>query len=417
LVRIGSAVAGNLQYNTPTGGSAGILVRRCRHRRSEERQVIRKAWGGQSTAAVPLMELVTIICGVAATVAISQLVSVTEENGIPAAKFAPLTQLLLFITAIVTIGRFYHGNIRHLDEEYAGRHGKGHSDRIRVGLSGKLATDFVVIASEALILVGLAYLLLAPIQYILLNSILLLLDSTWFFFFHASSQEMSKSWAANNLLFGVAFLVGGLWLFMVGHRSPQQQLVAVAIFALLVLVNTVIDVANEFHFYFPTGLPEPVLFLAAPFTGALKQDNGSPIFDGRLKEDLIKTINYFEDRDFEGKRYKVRSAHRREAFGNDKMSPTEALAKDLEWLESSGIVIAVLSGDTSPGVQMELGAALALGKPIIQVVADGVIPPYLNNAFSKKTFADQRRVHVIHGDLSSNLGKIEETVENIMSGA
>lgn len=378
--------------------------------------MIRKAWGGQGTAAVPLMELVTIICGIAATVAISQLVSVTEENGIPASKFAALTPLLLFITAIVTIGRFYHGNIRHLDEEYAGRHGKGHTDRIRVGLSGRLATDFVVIASEALILVGLAYLLLAPIQYILLNSILLLLDATWFFFFHTSSQEISKSWVANNLLFGVAFLVGGLWLFM-GHRSSEQQLIAVAIFALLVIVNTVIDVTYEFDFYFPTGLPDPVLFLAAPFTGALKQDNGSEVFDGRLKEELTQTINYFENRHFEGKRYTVRSAHRREAFGNDKMSPTEALAKDLEWLESSGIIIAVLSGDTSPGVQMELGAALALGKPIIQVVADGVIPPYLNNAFSKKIFADERRVHVIHGDLISNLGKLEETVEKIMSGA
>jgi nucleoside 2-deoxyribosyltransferase len=378
--------------------------------------VIRKAWGGQSTAAVPLMELVTIICGIAATVAIAQLVTVTEENGIPGSKFAPLVPLLLFVSAIVTIGRFYHGNIRHLDEEYAGgRHGKGHTDRVRVGLAGRLATDFVVIASEALILVGLAYLLLAPIQYILLNSILLLLDSIWFFFYHTSSPESSKNWVANNLLFGVTFLVMGLWLLM-GHRSSQQQLIAVVIFALLVLVNTVIDVTNEFDFYFPTGLPEPVLFLAAPFTGALIQDNGSPVFDGRLKEELTQTINYFEDRYFEGKRYTVRSAHRREAFGKDKMSPTEALAKDLEWLESSGIVIAVLSGDTSPGVQMELGAALALGKPIIQVVADGVTPPYLNNAFSKKTFADERRVHVIHGDLISNLGKIEDTVEKIMSG-
>ena len=112
--------------------------------------MIRKAWGGQSTAAVPLMELVTIICGIAATVAIAQLVTVTEENGIPGSKFAPLVPLLLFVSAIVTIGRFYHGNIRHLDEEYAGgRHGKGHTDRVRVGLAGRLATDFVVIASES----------------------------------------------------------------------------------------------------------------------------------------------------------------------------------------------------------------------------------------------------------------------------
>jgi hypothetical protein len=406
--------AADVGYSTPTVNTSGILVRRCHHGGSEEkRQMMRRACGSQSTGAMPLMELLTIMCGIAATVAISQLASVTEQNGIPASKVAPLNNLLLFATTIITIARFYHSNMRHLDDEYAGRHGRGRTDRIAVDPSVGLATDFAVAASEALILVYLAYLLQSPVKYILANSMLLLIDSTWFFFFHYSTQKGRKNGVANNLLFGVIFLVGGLWLFM-AQASARMQFAAVAIFVLLVLMNTIIGVTNEFDFYFPTVTPRPVLFLAAPFTGVLKQDSGIQIFDDHLKEELNQTINYFEGKYLGGKRYEVLSAHRRQAFGDEKMTPAEALAKDLEWLESASVVIAVLSGDTSPGLQIELGAALALRKPIIQVIAYELNPPYLDVAFFEELFADERRVYVIHGNLISNLHKLEEIVDEIM---
>ena len=110
----------------------------------------------EQQAAKPLKELITIICGVAATVAVAQLLGQTLRDGVYAAQFPPILPTVLFTIVLLTIGRFYHGNIRHLDEEYAGRGGKaytGGTDDFRFSVGTRLAADFFVIAAQALLLV------------------------------------------------------------------------------------------------------------------------------------------------------------------------------------------------------------------------------------------------------------------------
>jgi len=364
---------------------------------------------GQSAphrAAKPLTDITTILCGIAATVAISQLLSLTENNGIPTIHRPPLTQTLLFIISIITIVRFYLGNIRHLDEEYTGRYGKAHTQNPRTGRGKSLSEDFAAIVIESLVIVGLAYLLWSPVLYIVLHSLLLLIDSAWFFWFHKNPDERSKAWAGNNLSFGFIFIVAAVFLLAKTPVSHGWVQVAVEIFAFLAVVNTVYDVKNEFDFYFPSQQYAPIIFLSASLTNEFTEGT----FNETLKEDLERTINFFRSNS-----YKVYSAHERENFGRHLDPPDRALKSDLDWIEESGLIIAVMTGENpSPGVQMELGAALILGKPIIQIIFPGACVPHLNRAFDEETFKSDRIVSVIHGDLSpQNLEKLLKKVDEL----
>jgi hypothetical protein len=346
-------------------------------------------------AALPLTELTTIVSGIAATVAISTLLKSTKLESGDTQPFH-LSTVLLFVTSIVTIVRFYLGNFRHLDEQYIGRHGKSYSTQFGSSIGRRLAADFVVIILQSLLTVGLAYLLNWPIQYVFVYCVLLLVDAIWFFFFHSvdSDRAKAKYWALNNLGFGILFLVGNLVLLLLrNHLTVGWQQIAVAGFAFLALVNTSLDVYNQFDFYFPSQRPQKVVFLAAPFTG---ERDGDGIVNNPLRDDLIAIIDHFSR-----KRYVVRSAHKREDFGRNLYNPEDALEEDLSWLGGSGVVVAIMKGDSpSPGVQMELGAALVLGKPIVQIILPGANVPYLNGAFAQAEFSHGRNIHIIRGEIS-----------------
>lgn len=343
-------------------------------------------------AALPLTELTTIVCGIAATTAIAGLLLSIKQGCGDAQRFS-LATVLLFTICIITIMRFYLGNFRHLDEQYFGGHGKSYSTQSRSPVGRRLAADFLVIIVQSLLAVGLAYLLNSPIQFIFVYSVLLLVDAFWFFFFHEISSDRAKYWALNNLGFGFLFLVAG-FLLVRNHLTVGWLEVAISIFASLALVNTGLDVYNQFDFYFPSLRRPRVVFLAAPFTG---ERDAEGVFNQALRDDLNKIMDYLRQ-----KRYVVRSAHEREGFGENLYSAGKALEADLTWLDGSGVVVAIMKGNSpSPGVQMELGAALALGKPIVQIIFPDANVPYLNAAFEAAEFGHGRSFHVIRGNISS----------------
>jgi nucleoside 2-deoxyribosyltransferase len=346
-------------------------------------------------AALPLTEFTTIVCGVAATLAIAGLLSPPIKQGSGDAQRFSLSTVLLFTTCIVTIVRFYLGNFRHLDEQYLGGQGKSYSGNSRSPVGRRLAADFLVIIVESLLTVGLAYLLYSPIWFVFVYCVLLLFDAVWFYFFHDIDSNRAKYWVLNNLGFGVVFLVAGFsFLSVRNHLTFGWQQVAIAGFASLALVNTGLDVYNQFGFYFPSASRQRIVFLAAPFTA---ERDAEGVVNKALRDDLNKIMDYFRK-----KRYVVRSAHEREDFGKNLYSPARALRGDLDWLDGCGVVVAIMKGNSpSPGVQMELGAALALGKPIVQIVFPDANVPYLNAAFEEGEFGDARNIHVIRGKISS----------------
>ena len=166
----------------------------------------------------------------------------------------PILPTVLFTIVLLTIGRFYARKystpLMRSTQAGAERPTPGGTDDFRFSVGTRLAADFFVIAAQALLLVLLAYLIVAPfLIYVLFFGLLLLLDATWFYFFHSSSDPRSKYWAANNLGFGVAFvLLAGMLL---ASNSPVS-FIHLGVFAALSLLNIGIDVRQQFHFYFPT---------------------------------------------------------------------------------------------------------------------------------------------------------------------
>lgn len=346
-----------------------------------------------------LKELLIIISGLAATNSILQLLESTLQNGQYSLTRLQFVPLLLCVINILTIARFSHGNYRQLDEEYSGGEGKGGSHAILTG-SARVAADFTVVLIEALILSLASFLFVSPAQYIALIATLLVLDALWFFFAHTntsnapntSSDELSasksKAWALNNIVFGIIFVV----LSRFPSGDSRATTILVVIFSALAFTNFSIDIFTEVRFYFPRPtVAKWDVFLGAPFTGKYNIKTGEWLdSDSNLKILIDALIE-----DLQGAGYRVHSAHKIEEFGKNLRSPADALVEDLAAVRASQVMVAIMTSPPSPGLQIELGAAITLQKPIIQVIGQGVELPYLNQGLSKYPNAREVRYRTV----------------------
>lgn len=334
-----------------------------------------------------LKELLIIISGLAATNSILQLLESTLQNGQYSLTRLQLVPSLLCVINILTIARFSHGNYRQLDEEYSGGEGKGGSHALLTG-SARVAADFTVVLIEALILSLASFLFVNPLQYIALIAALLILDALWFFFAHTNTSDApntasdelsvskSKAWALNNIIFGILFVIFSFF------RSGDARMTAilVIIFTALALINFSIDILTEVSFYFPRPtVARWDVFLGAPFTDKFDSKNGEWLDSHSNLKELIDSLV----KDLQAAGYQVYSAHQIEEYGKSLRSPADALVEDLSAVRTSQIIVAIMTFPPSPGLQIELGAAITLAKPIIQVSEQGVDLPYLNRGLSR----------------------------------
>lgn len=119
------------------------------------------------------------------------------------------------------------------------------------------------------------------------------------------------------------------------------------------------------------------LFIGAPFTTRLTGADGT--FDPEYRRFLETMLMALRDAGV----YDLYSAHESEGWGAALRTPDIALPADLKAVAEADIVIA-LDPHNSPGLLLELGSALTLGKPIVQLLpnsASGV--PYLNAALGR----------------------------------
>jgi nucleoside 2-deoxyribosyltransferase len=109
------------------------------------------------------------------------------------------------------------------------------------------------------------------------------------------------------------------------------------------------------------------VFLAAPLTQTLGPDGRvDPGFRADLSRlhELLQRLGY-----------DVFSAHVREKWGEALDTPSGALAIDLAQLQSCDVIVALLGTPLSPGVQFELGYAVAYKKPLLIIAsAEGDVP-------------------------------------------
>lgn len=111
------------------------------------------------------------------------------------------------------------------------------------------------------------------------------------------------------------------------------------------------------------------LFLSAPLTQYVAQ--GAP-GSTPFRSEWDATLDALE-----ASGHEVFSAHRREAWGAKLDPPAAALAADLGGLQWSEMVIAYVGSPPSPGVQLELGYALALRRRLLVFIDNRQREPYL----------------------------------------
>ena len=116
------------------------------------------------------------------------------------------------------------------------------------------------------------------------------------------------------------------------------------------------------------------VFLAAPFTQLIDPKTGDigvyrPTLEAIL--DMLEASNV-----------QVFNAHRRERWGGRLDEPNVALKLDLEDIEQCDLLIAIIGSPPSPGVQLEIGFAIAKEKRILLLCNRYEFIPYLNRGIA-----------------------------------
>ena len=123
------------------------------------------------------------------------------------------------------------------------------------------------------------------------------------------------------------------------------------------------------------------IFLAGPFK-SLVDDQTGMMSDTSIG--LFKPIIEH----FENSGWKVHSAHRREGWGREFMTPDDCTRVDYEEIARCDFFVAFPGSPASPGTHIELGWASALGKPVIMLLEADKTYAYLVQGLRQVTHVE-----------------------------
>lgn len=276
---------------------------------------------------------------------------------------------------IANIVRFYHGNVRHLDAAYGAESIARAASGRHAEPRGGLGLDFFIIFIQSLLFSVASFYITAHSTYISLFMILLVFDIIWTVYSQQTDGDFAASpqrtWLLTNLIAVVGLI--GFYLAFKAHRTEAWPLDAgVAVLA----AATVADFRLNWDFYFPRqirpwrpGEPRRV-FLSAPLTQYVVASDASSMEGFRNEWTGIAD-------DLERCGHQVFSAHKREAWGAALDKPASALKADVAGLIDTDVVIAYVGRPPSPGVQLEIGYALAAHKELLVFIERDQPEPYL----------------------------------------
>ena len=205
------------------------------------------------SAVSSLKEVVTIITAV--TVANATAVFLTEgdyKNLLTADRLRWLP-LCLYGLLILNLVRFYHGNIRLLDDTYDPP-GAASPKRKQT-----FALDFAVIFLTAVIFCVTGFYIYQIEHYFALFVFLLVVDVVWLFATRVLGTQRDEKiffwWMINNFVCGLGMAV--LCSFAIAFRVQGQTIPqwVVALLTSLLFANSAIDFWVSRSFYFPKSIP------------------------------------------------------------------------------------------------------------------------------------------------------------------
>ncbi len=353
-------------------------------------------------------EIVTVIMALTMTNTLVLLLTGGHYSGAKNLGDLPAEATIFSGLLILTIFRFYHGNIRHLDSVYGRK--EQSSSTVKPAPWGGLGVDFFVILAQSILFAVMSFYADSPKQLLMLFIVLLASDVTWVLVVQQPSEDREgfshqRRWMLNNVL---ALIVILTVYAIAGGAHRTDSLVYGG--ATVMLLNAVFDFAINWKFYFPTGAcsgkdGRTSIFVAAPLTQMLDPDTGRVSASYRVwLEGVISAL--------ERAGHRVISAHVREEWGERLDSPTTALKTDLHDLRGADAVVAHVGSPPSPGVQFELGAATSWGIPVVFLFDNGQPRPYLNPALPVVNSTD---IVELDQDERSHI-RIVQAVRDILAG-
>lgn len=207
-----------------------------------------------------LKELVSIVMAIALTNTMFQFM--VKNGNVKLIRDFSLLESLIFVLLIVTIIRFYHGNMRHLDEVFIhpiSNNSSSMSVKAHPRIE-KMAVDFISILLEGLLFGALSFYFSICRYFFGLFILLLGIDVVWFLIVFAStlpSNQASfqifkhqRNWLLINVITLIAFLI------VYASTENIEQTLRYYIFLTILFSNTFFDYAFNWRFYFPSLFPK-----------------------------------------------------------------------------------------------------------------------------------------------------------------
>jgi hypothetical protein len=191
-----------------------------------------------------LQELYSVVVAIALSLAVDRLLPVSALE-------ARARGVALTIALLVTLVPFYHGALRHLDEQYGHRtDGAAHQFSVLV--------DFVVLFLESFVFLALAVSIARPAAFAGFFVALLALDVAWAYLttrylVAEPEQPAQQTWLVLNLACASVLLVVLVVLYGDAWQSPTVLASVVCVTAIL---RTAFDYGLSWRFY--VAAPEAV---------------------------------------------------------------------------------------------------------------------------------------------------------------
>lgn len=314
------------------------------------------------SAVTSLKAIFSILMGLSVTNTFVVVILHQGEGDVSSLAQIDWMQAVFAAALLFTIARFYLGNVRHVDDFYVAEMVDGKALDPRDNSASRFVVDFIVLLIQALMFSLASFYVVHAANFIEIVLALLAVDILWTVVTRGVAPH-SDFWFLNNLLHLLAIAI--CFDLHLKHEGNSTFLYLAIAF---LITNGLFDFAWNRHFYFSDRAHDKGIFLSAPFTQLLT-DRGLP---PQMRQRLGALIDHLE-----AQGWSVGNAHKREGWGHNLDSPYSALTADLEGIDAAGIMVAILGSPPSPGVQLEIGFAIARHKKLILIADQAERMPYL----------------------------------------
>jgi hypothetical protein len=190
-----------------------------------------------------LKEIVVILTGLTITYAITIVV---KDMTNPVGVFDKTIHASLFVFLVLNIVRFYHGNMRLLDDEYIASKPQG-SPRV----TRNLALDFFTVMLTSISFAVMGTFVSDPWRFFNALLFILVIDVFWALVYIVTPNlehlKIQRRWLINNILYAFVIIVFNLVL----EEEFHSIFLSTCVLMLAGLVSTMYDYYCSWEFYFP----------------------------------------------------------------------------------------------------------------------------------------------------------------------